>query len=92
MIFQEMGRVRTQHYSTQLISNAIMYRLQSTVSYEFHYCRVLTVLLGAGEAHACTMSAHAHSMLYIVCCMYLYNQGLKNFFLNSSMEEVHLHR
>ena len=57
-------QLESQHYySRELISNAIMNRLQSVVSYEFqraHYCG--SPRLGAGEAHACTRSAHAHAV------------------------------
>ena len=54
----------TQHYSRQLISNTIMNRLHYVtavvVSYEFHYCSMLTIVaaLGAGEAHAQRVHTH----------------------------------
>ena len=71
-------QLESQHYySRELISNAIMNRLQSlfliVVSYEFHYCSVLTIVaaLGAGEAHACTRSAHAHAVLLHELCVFI---------------------
>ena len=35
--------------------------------------RLLTIVaaLGAGEAHACTRSAHAHAVLCCMSCVYL---------------------
>ena len=73
-MFEQIAYLESQHYSRQLISNAIMNRLQSLFLIKsMSLLRVLTIVaaLGAGEAHACTRSAHAHAVVCCISCVYL---------------------